>query len=108
MGSNQETYDAVHGSRARIGCRIDEEHDPGTGRRLHRRADSHITAGIGRARPGLRYTQVARGHIAALRRARSLIAIKISWEETASKKKADGLAKLAAAEADTHGAEWLD
>jgi len=61
--------------------------------------------------PGQQYAIQARKHIAALRRARPGITIKIRWcpahKGIAGNEKADEWAKIAAEEPDTRGAEWL-
>jgi ribonuclease HI len=61
--------------------------------------------------PGQMYAIQARQHIATLRRARPDITIEIRWcpahKGVAGNEKADEWAKLAAAEPDAHGVEWL-
>jgi len=62
--------------------------------------------------PGQHYALQARKHIATLRKARSGIVIEIRWclahKGVVGNGRADGWAKTAAEEPDTHGVEWLN
>ena len=113
MGYNQEAYDAECAALARA---LEEASRRNlTPERVTIFSDAQ--AAIRRMAsdepdPGQQYALQARKHIASLRRARPGITIEIRWcpahKGITGNEKADEWAKLAAAEADTRGVEWLN
>ena len=112
MGFNQEAYDAECAALARaLGEAARRNTTP---ERVTIFSDAQ--AAIKRMAsdepgPGQQYALQARRHIAALRKARPGITIEIRWcpahKGVAGNEKADEWARIAAAEPDTRGVEWL-